>query len=656
MKAIKPSLILLGIFMGIIIFLEVTFRARLLYFEFNLRDFFSMDMIRNLLFTLAYALFVVSFIKFFKPKKAKYLFIVFTLFFVGLYFSQDLYYLVSGGNFYSVAISGDLAAGLTFVYRIYQSLTLAHIIYFIPIALIVYLIKLDRKGKINLFNIRYKSYKQPFAFIIIAVAILFITVQTINTDKDEDDIFGFSDYDLYVEPVVPHTAMRKFGVITYARIDLKNAISPQEDEASFGDEDVEQFFNDRELHFDNSMSGVLKDKNLVMIMAESLDTYAIHPDFTPNLYRIMNSGWNFTNFYAPLYYRNTADTEFMVQTGYYPNRNVQLSMHSYSQNYFPNTLPRLFAKEEYISASYHNFSDHFYPREVFHPDVLGYEEFYGPDRLDMITPEDEERDGITGHYWHSDLEMFEKGLDKIIHEDQFLAYFLTVSGHLPYEDGRHDLAKEHLPIIDAIMVDNDMTDVPDSIRYYHAAQWELDRAVGYLLETLETEGILDDTVIMIFGDHYAYGLDQDVIWEYDNIKDESNPLNIHNVPFIMYNPSFEPETFDQYFSSVDIIPTIANLFDLDLEYNKVMGLDAFDSHLNTIIFSSVSFMTSAYYYDVEQDIFYLEEDVVSEEDERALIGQILYYNRINNYILDHDYFNSEGQSYLEIIGYRNRYK
>lgn len=656
MKALKPSLILLGIFMGIIIFLEVTFRARLLYFEFNFQDFFSMDMIRNLLFTLAYALFVVTFMKFFKPKTAKYLFIVFTLFFVGLYFSQDLYYLVSGGNFYSIAISGDVSKGVTFVYRIYQSLTLAHIIYFIPVAVIVYLIKLDRKGKINLFNIRYKSYKQPFAFIIIAVATLFLTVQTINTDKDEDDIFGFSDYDLYVEPIVPHTAMRKFGVITYARIDLKNAISPQEDEASFGDEDIEQFFNDRDPHLDNSMSGLLKDKNLIMIMAESLDTYAIHPDFTPNLYQIMNSGWNFTNFYAPLYYRNTADTEFMVQTGYYPNRNVQLSMDSYSQNYFPNTLPRLFGEEHYSSASFHNFSDHFYPRGVFHPSVLGYEDFYGPDELGMITPDDEERDGITGHYWHSDLEMFEKGLDNIIHEDQFLAYFLTVSGHLPYEDGRHDLAKEHLPIIDAIMVDNDMTDVPEAIRYYHAAQWELDRAVGYLLETLETEGILDDTVIMIFGDHYAYGLDQDVIWEYDNIKDESNPLNIHNVPFIMYNPSFEPETFDQYFSSIDIIPTIANLFDLDLEYDKIMGLDAFDSHLNTVIFSSVSFMTSAYYYDVEQDIFYLEEDVVTEEDERALIGQVLYYNRVNNYILDHDYFNTEGPSYLETLGYRNRYR
>ena len=67
-------------------------------------------------------------------------------------------------------------------------------------------------------------------------------------------------------------------------------------------------------------------------MAESLDTFAIHPILTPTLYDLKSNYAYFENYYSPLYYRSTADTEWMVQTSFYPNKNVTLSMEAYVNN------------------------------------------------------------------------------------------------------------------------------------------------------------------------------------------------------------------------------------------------------------------------------------------------------------------------------------
>ena len=501
------------------------------------------------------------------------------------------------------------------------------------------------------------SYKQPFFYLFTAFIILFISIQTIDTEKDKDDHYSFSDYDLYIDPVIPHTAMRKFGVITYARIDLQNAFRPYED-TSITRDSIDDFFSARPDHEPNSMTDVFEDKNLIMIMAEALDTYAIHPKLTPNLYKLLETSHTFDNFYAPLYYRNTADTEFMVQTGFYPNKNVQLSMERYIDNYFPNTLPKLFQEQGYHTAAFHNFSDHFYPRATFHPEALGYDVYYGPDELGLEEPLPEDREA-SGHYWHSDLEMFEKGLPKIINKDKFYAYFLTVTGHLPYEPNRHDFALKHYPEIEAILIEEGLEDIDESLKYYHASQWEFDLAIGYLIEALKDAGKYEDTIIMIYGDHYAYGLDQDVIWEYETemgdnnpfAKDASTPLNIHNVPLIISNPNITPKKHSQYFATIDLTPTISNMFNLDLDYQQIIGQDAFNSHYNTIILSSSSFITKNYHYNVKEDLFVSKTELstLNEDQMRALIGEVLYLYRINNYVLEYNYFQTEDPGFSNML-------
>ncbi|MFW5865141.1 MAG: sulfatase-like hydrolase/transferase, partial [Candidatus Izemoplasmataceae bacterium] len=178
-----------------------------------------------------------------------------------------------------------------------------------------------------------------------------------------------------------------------------------------------------------------------------------------------------------------------------------------------------------------------------------------------------------------------------------------------------------------------------SLKYYHAAQYEFDLAIGYLIEALIDAGELNDTVIVIFGDHYAYGLEQDVIWNYDTKKNPETILNIHNVPMIIYNPALETAEFENFFSTIDIMPTLANMFNLDLDYQAIMGDDAFNSKPNTVLFSSTSFLTDDYYYEVERDLFeYFDHGNIDITDTRPLLGEIFYRINVNNYVLNNDYF------------------
>ncbi|TVP94898.1 MAG: LTA synthase family protein [Acholeplasmatales bacterium] len=635
MKNPRASLVLLSVFIATTLFLELTFKTRLLHLEFRMQHFFSLDVLRNILFTVTYGFFVLLFLKLFKSRTVKYLFVVFILLLVVLYFSQDIYYLIAN-NFYSFAFSGELATGLTFFYRLPQSLTWGHLWYLIPIISLYLFLRLAHVKKLDVFNIRYTRVHQPFIYAVLAGVFLFVSISTISADRDPDNIFDFSDYDLYIQPVVPHTAMRKFGLLSYARIDIQNALTSRSESV---DEDIriEDYFASRTGHELNVMTRRFTDKNFIMIMAEALDTYALDPDLMPNLYALSQNAWTFDNFYAPLYYRNTADTEFMVQTGFYPNRNVQLSMEAYVDNTFPYTLPNLFNMRNYATFAYHNFSDHFYPRETFHPDTLGYDAYFGPDDMGLITPPNSERDA-RGHYWHSDLQMFENTLPALLEQDKFFGYYLTVTGHLPYEPSRHDYALKHIDTIEAILAQKGLEDLEDDIKYYHAAQWEFDLAIGYLMATLEASGRLEDTVIAIFGDHYAYGLSQQDIWEYDTKKESRTELGIHNVPFMIYHAGLTPKTFAETFSSVDILPTLANMFNLPLDYKTVMGEDAFNSIQNRVVFSSMSFLTDTYFYEVERDLFEPLSPTFTATDPRPLIGEVYYQMLINNYILTHDYF------------------
>lgn len=569
-------------------------------------------------------------------------------------------------GFYTFSSVGDAGRALSFIGDYFLSLRFGHLLYFLPLLSFYFLIRYKHLS----FNIEYVSIKTPLIVLILSFLLFFTSLQVIS-NKETEEATGptYTDLDLYQKLYDPQFVLKKYGLLTYTQRDFFNLFRPtvltEEEHMLLLDDYFEQI--EKEFPYQrNRFSDILENKNLILIMAESLDTFAINPELTPTLFDIKENYAYFDNFYAPLYNRSTADSEFLAQTSIYPDKNVTLTWDAYSDNYFPNTLPRLFEEEGYTTYSFHNYTDYFYKRSLYHPKTLGYDAYYGSEELGLL---DNPEDGsiIFSHTWQSDLELVKRALPYFIDDQQFFVNMVTVSGHFNYGDN-HEIANKNVGLVNEYELAHDIT-LDEEIKYYLAANIELDRAVKYLMDSLDAVGKLDDTAIIIFSDHYAYGLDEDTIWDYDGNpiypymdtehKEDGNELDLHNVPFMIYSNKYRLNNvegyYNEYFSTIDILPTIANLFDLDLDYHYVFGQDVFspiDYNLimgitdtepyltNVVRFADMSFLNEDFMYTALQDSYTIYDEKYRS---RYLLNLNDYY--ITEYIkslnvLKYDYFQS----------------
>jgi len=653
-KSYKTFAVFLSLF-GIIVFFEIVFRAAALGRGLNV------DFLRIALFSLAYSAFFTFILRFFKPRAAKALFLLIVIALNALYFSQTVYYLVMN-NFYSLTVLRRVGHGFSFFDRIFMNLEPIQVLYFVPlIAFIGYLI-FHKRLKTEWFDIRYDRLFVPFYVLGLAVLLMFVSVQTISSRPitEEQYDYNYSDNDLYDILYSPRLSIDRFGLMTYVNINIRNIVNPPSEEERM-DDLVERFLSHQSEYEENEYTEDFEDKNFIFILAESLDTFAIDKHLTPNLYEMLDNSIVFDNFYAPPYYSYTADTEFMMHTSYYPSPDAEqnLTMADALDNHFPNTLPRLFKEQGYHTLAHHNYTDYFYPRGDFHLNTTGYDEYHHAIDLGLL-PEDfvpgttqdtektEEIDEFD-HPWPSDKEMFEAAMPNVLEHERFFAYFLTVSGHLPYDD-THPISLKNLETVEEIFETEDvrfkenfeaLTDnQQQAFLYFHAAHYEFDLALGYLLDKLEAEGQLDDTVIMVASDHFAYGLTQETIRNYDMDKNlEETLLNMHNVPMFMFNPSLERTHIDLTLSSVDVMPTLANMFGLDMDYTTAMGRDVFTPRKNAVLFVNSDFMTDRYFLDFDRkDYLGLRDEDVEKETVYAHYNRLIHRQQMSRYILNTDYF------------------
>jgi len=612
-----------------IVYFEILFKIRVLRFEFD------GNLFRILVFSLSYTFLFLFLIKFFRKRAAKNLFFALMFVVALMYFNQEIYKSFVEG-FYSLSIAGDFTLGLSFFSDYINALMFTHILYFLPVITLYFL----KRYNLVSFEISYVQLKTPLLFLGGFGLIFFAGLQTIDEEVDSSiaDIV-YSDMDLYTYMYNSQDALKKFGLLTYSQRDFFSIFRTDPLTESEYKILLDNFFENRNEHYSNTYSRLFKDKNFILITAESLDTFAIHEDLTPNLYNLKTNYGYFENYYSPLYYRSTADTEFLVQTSTYPDKNVTLSMESYLDNTFPDTLPRMFSEAGYNTYSFHNYTDYFYPRGDFHRYGLGYDVYYGSEELDMLD-NPEEGQIINNHIWQSDLELMEKAIPKFIHSDKFFVNMLTVSGHFRYNSS-HEIAQKHEDTVRQYEIDNDMT-FPSEIFWYLAAHIELDQAIGLLLDELEAAEKMDDTVIMIFGDHYAYGIDEETIWEYDDVKENYDDKDIHNVPMIVVSDSsMFDQTIPNYMSSIDILPTVSNLFGLDLDYKHVFGNDALSKDEHIVRFADMSFVAEDYSYDSLSEEYNIVDDSVTPEYLLSLHHKMINEYMYNVLVLQYDYFKED---------------
>lgn len=398
-------------------------------------------------------------------------------------------------------------------------------------------------------------------------------------------------------------------------IDFDKLISNEQNETL---KDMHRYFSSLTPTYKNEYTGKYKGYNLILITAESFSPYAVHKDLTPTLYKMVNEGYRFTNFYNPIWEVSTLDGEYVACTSLLPKKEVW-SFYLSGKNFMPFTMGNQLKKLGYNTKAYHNHTYDYYNRHISHPN-MGYDYKGIGNGLN-----------ISNAWPRSDLEMMEKTIPEYIDEHPFHVYYMTVSGHMQYNFVGNHMAMKNKEYV---------KDLPytEAGKAYIATQIELDRAMEHLLDQLEQAGIADKTLIAISADHYPYGLEDHEIDDLAGHVVERN-FELYKSPFILYTKGMEPITIDKPCSSLDIIPTLSNLLGLEYDSRLLMGRDIFSDSEPLVIFNNKSFITDKGRYNAVTQEF-IPEDGQQVDDQYIneilnIIENKFYYSAM---ILDTDYY------------------
>ena len=378
----------------------------------------------------------------------------------------------------------------------------------------------------------------------------------------------------------------------------------------------------------NEYTGLFEGKNLIMITAEAFTAEAIDPVITPNLYRLATRGINFTDSYVPAT-AGTIGGEFSHIFGLLPQDGGVSFYHMACRGNTYLTMSQRLNALGYYGMAFHNNDYQYYTRNVTH-NLLGYSEGYMgwgnglESYIDPVWPE-------------SDLQMMEATIPMYIDQQPFNIYYMSVSGHSNYSRYANAQSRAHWD--ETASLEGQCS---DTIRAYIACQVDLDRAVGYLLEQLEAEGILDDTVIAICADHYPYGLDNEHLSELYGYEVTNTVLRDHN-RLILWCGCLEDEDpiiVDTPTMSIDMLPTLLNLFGIEYDSRLLPGRDVFSDAMPLYFNAGYDWRTDLGTYLSSRATFYPDDPDAEIPEGYVEAVRAIVANRINycSGVLSSNYF------------------
>jgi len=339
------------------------------------------------------------------------------------------------------------------------------------------------------------------------------------------------------------------------------------------------------------MTGVLEGKNAIALMLESIDHWMVTPEIMPNLYALSQKSVVFENHYTPLYLSaGTFNTEFSFNTGLYlPPTGTGAATHA--TNVYPNSLPLIFRNHGYSANSFHALDGAFYNRRTVHP-LWGFEAFYDHGGMNL------EGSQICDTTLMEAYEMFCPSQGK------FFSFLITYSGHGPYDNPEGAIAAPYMERARAAAKMSGITCEKEStwdqyvVAIAHAM--ETDAFIGQLLERMKEDGRLEDTALIFFGDHYSkYLTDEDFLHQ---LKNSTDTNDICRTPFFIYANGLEAVSVNKCTSTVDMLPTIANLFGLEYNARYLIGNDAFGDKGGFVCFKDYSYIDGEIYWNPDFDI------------------------------------------------------
>lgn len=430
----------------------------------------------------------------------------------------------------------------------------------LPLFFIMFYVQFEKIAKI------YKIRDLKFSSLLIALFLFFTAIDTfsafnqqLNETQSTDPLINMSsDYSLYSQGNNPTQFVERFGLLTLVYRDTNSLLfSPYQSSLS-PEEELTNLLLQKPSPSSSSMSGVFKGKNLLLIEAESLVNLALDPVLTPTLYMLKTQGIFVDGYNSPLLAGSTSDSEFMANTSLLPAFDGKITFNDYAANEYPQTLAKSFSNEGYLTIAAHNNYGEYYNRSVMLPH-LGYT-FYDAIGLEAY-------DNVEDSYVIDHLKWMMYNVGPV------LSFWVTFDAHQPYD--LNELNPKFMTYYN--QVNEVYPNLSEEEKVYLAKTMDLDRGLKQLLIDYKNAHVLDELVIMIYGDHYPKGIFQDITQIQDYCGSLGyTELNCLNTPLIIYNTQLTPQTIQKVSSPLDIAPTIYDLFAIPNDFRLNLGDSIFD--------------------------------------------------------------------------------
>ena len=466
---------------------------------------------------------------------------------------------------------------------------------------------------------------------------------------------------LYFNVDNPIAIIDKFGMITYTKIDIKRQLfgydaelvlntnfpiinnqtqtEEEPEEIVYGDnaldinfaalesknKDIQKlnnYMSNEQATNQHQYTGMFKGKNLIFILAEGFNEVAVDETRTPTLYKMINNGFVFNNFYSPVHLSTTGG-EFQATTGLVPTQST-LNIWKKEEPKIAYSLGHSFNNIGYNVQSYHNWTYKYYKRNITMK-TLGYEKYTGcGNGLEKL---------MSCKWLPSDIDLINVTTPDYLGKDgNFMTYYISVSGHSPYNSSSN-IARKYLDQING--------DYSTAVKYYLASQIELDKMLEQLITNLEEAGELENTVIALVGDHYPYTLTTDEMNEMSDYE-KDGIVEVNKSNFIIWNSEIEePIIIDKLGSQIDVLPTLLNLFGIEYDSRLIVGKDILSDTGCVAIFSNYSWVSDYGTYFANKRKFILKDGKkLDNVDEyvKSMNNRVSNAYSISKMILDTDYY------------------
>lgn len=419
--------------------------------------------------------------------------------------------------------------------------------------------------------------REPISFLLLFIgSILYLTYAHIKIDNYNR---GYANQMIFQKSWSPNQTISNLTPIGYHIFDAYNFYVDSKP-YKLTDEEIKTanaWFNDKKENLpDNQYKGVFKGKNLLLIQWESLENFVINQkvngqEITPTLNKILSESFYFNNFHEQTWNGTSSDAELITNTSVFPVREGA-TFFRYPSNTYKNSLPNIMKRLGYTTLASHPDKGSYWNwmpalKSIGYDNCIDSTSYNIDENINL---------GLSDKSYLKQLGEKLKGL-----KQPFFAYTITLTSHAPF-----NIPEKYREI-----------KLPSNLEgtklggYFQSIQYT-DKYIGELLEYLDREGILDNTVVAFYGDHEGVHK-----FYNDELKSIKNPEqwwseNGKRVPFIIYSKGISGKKISINGGQVDTLPTLAYLFGVDKNQyeDEAIGRNLLNTNKDYTVLSTRKFL------------------------------------------------------------------